>query len=230
MSNDETINEEQNSTEAEPENQLSDEQVEQMMEQAQKNEEKARTEGLINAELDKFVSYTDRIIYVEGEIEIFTPAYIRRRIEAIAKMTNDVTTPITLSISSYGGDVYAGLAVCDIINSAPMPINTIGYGPVMSAAGFILVSGTGTRKITQNSHIMIHDIFGMIKGRSQDMFTETDHWKKLQDRCYKLFAARTKKTVAFWKKKSKSTYYLTAEDAIELGIIDEVLTKWQITL
>ena len=225
MTNDEIQNTEQDSTQEVP-----DEQFDQLMEQAQENEEKARNEGLINTELDKFVSYTDRIIYVEGEIEIFTPAYIRRRIDAIAKMTQDATTPITLSISSYGGDVYAGLAVCDIINSAPMPINTIGYGPVMSAAGFILVSGTGTRKITENSYIMIHDIFGMIKGRSQDMFTETDHWRKLQERCYKLFASKTKKSVTYWKNKSKSTYYLTAGDAVKLGIIDEVLTKWKITL
>ena len=207
-----------------------EEQFEQIMEQAQESEEKARSEGLINAEMEKFVSYSDRIIYVEGEIEIFTPAFIRRRIDAIVKMSNDATSPITLSISSYGGDVYAGLAICDLIKGAPMPINTIGYGPVMSAAGFILVSGTGTRKITENSYVMIHDIFGMIKGRSSDVITETDHWKGLQTICYKLFAKRTNKPVSFWKTKSKSTYYLTAEDAKKFGIIDEVLTTWKITI
>jgi ATP-dependent Clp protease protease subunit len=207
-----------------------EEQFEQIMEQAQESDERARTEGIINAELEKFVSYSDRIIYVEGDIEIFTPAFVRRRIEAIAKMTNDVTSPITLSISSYGGDVYAGLAICDLIKGAPMPINTIGYGPVMSAAGFILVSGTGTRKITQNSYVMIHDIFGMIKGRSSDVITETDHWKSLQNVCYKLFAEQTNKSTSFWKTKSKSTYYLTAADAKKFGIIDEVLTTWKITI
>ena len=205
-------------------------QFEHIIEHAQESEEQARSDGIINTELEKFISYSDRIIYVEGEIEIFTPAFIRRRIDAIAKMTKDIMSPITLIISSYGGDVYAGLAICDLIKTAPMPINTIGYGPVMSAAGFILVSGTGTRTITENSYIMIHDIFGMVKGRSQDVVVETDHWKKLQERCYKLFAVRTKKSATFWKNKSKSTYYLTAEDAKKFGIIDEVLKTWKITI
>ena len=207
-----------------------EEQLEEFMEQQQEHDAKARAEGLVSQELEKYVSYSDRIIYLEGEIDIFVPAFIRRRIEAIAKITQDATTPITLSISSYGGDVYAALGVCDIMRGAPMPINTVGYGPVMSAAGFILVAGTGTRQVTENSYVMLHDIFGMIKGRSQDVMTETDHWKKLQDRCNKLFASRTNKTLTYWKKKSKATYYLTAEEAIKYGVIDEVLKQWEICL
>lgn len=205
-------------------------QLEEFMEQQQEQDARARAEGLVGQELEKFVSFTDRIIYLEGEVDIFTPAFIRRRIEAIAKITQDSTTPITLSISSYGGDVYAALGVIDIMRGAPMPINTVGYGPVMSAAGFILVAGTGKRQVTENSYVMLHDIFGMIKGRSQDVMTETDHWKKLQDRCNKLFASRTKKNLTYWKKKSKATYYLTADEAMTYGVIDEVLKKWEICL
>jgi ATP-dependent Clp protease protease subunit len=202
--------------------QISAEDAEQLMAQANEHE-------LLFKEVELFVNFKDRIIYVESDIDIYTPAYIRRRIDLIASTSNDWSTPITLQLCSYGGDVYAGLAVCDLINTAPMPINTVGNGPVMSAAGFILVSGTGRRAITANSYIMVHDIFGMIHGQSKDVVVETDHWKQLQEICYSLVASKTHKNKAYWKGKSRHSFYVGANQAIKLGLIDEVLTTWQIS-
>jgi len=189
----------------------------------------AEAQELLFKETELFVNFKDRLIYLESDIDIYTPAYIRRRIDLIASVSNNWTDPITLQICSYGGDVYAGLAVCDVIDCAPMPINTVGNGPIMSAAGFILISGTGTRAITTNSYIMVHDIFGMIRGQSKDVVVETDHWKQLQESCYKLVAAKTCKGKAYWKSKSRHSFYVGATEAIKLGLIDKVLTKWNIT-
>ena len=189
----------------------------------------AEAQELLFKETELFVNFKDRLIYLESEIDIYTPAYIRRRIDLITAISNNWTSPITLQICSYGGDVYAGLAVCDVINCAPMPINTVGNGPIMSAAGFILISGTGVRAITPNSYIMVHDIFGMIQGQSKDVVVETDHWKQLQEHCYSLVASKTKKGKAYWKGKSRHSFYVGANDAVELGLIDKVLTQWNIT-
>jgi len=183
---------------------------------------------LLFKEIDLFINVKDRLIYLESDIDIYTPAYIRRRIDLISNLTNDWKSPITLQICSYGGDVYAGLAICDVIDCAPMPINTVGNGPVMSAAGFVLISGTGVRAITANSYIMVHDIFGMIQGQSKDVVVETDHWKQLQEICYSLVASKTKKGKSYWKGKSRHSFYVGANEAIKLGLIDEVLTKWTI--
>ena len=189
----------------------------------------AEAQELLFKEMELFVNFRDRLIYLESDIDIYTPAYIRRRIDLITSISNDWTSPITLQISSYGGDVYAGLAVCDLIACAPMTINTVGNGPIMSAAGFILLSGTGTRAITTNSYIMVHDIFGMIRGQSKDVVVETEHWKQLQESCYKLVADKTQKGKAYWKSKSRHTFYVGATEAIKLGLIDKVLTEWNIT-
>lgn len=190
---------------------------------------KAGEQELLFKEIDLFLNFKDRIIYLESEIDIYAPAFIRRRIDLIANLSNDWKTPITLNISSYGGDVYAALAICDLIQCAPMPINTVGFGPIMSAAGFILVSGSGIRALSKNSYIMIHDIFGMLQGKSKDVIVETDHWKQLQEQCYKLFAKQTNQTKSYWKEKSQLTFYMNTTEALKLGLIDKVLTKWNLT-
>ena len=208
---------------------LDDSQAPELLKLAEESEARASMQELLFKETELFVNFNDRIIYLESDIDIYAPAFIRRRIDLIANLTDDWKTPITLQICSYGGDAYAALAICDIIDCAPMPINTVGIGPVMSAAGFVLVSGSGIRAVTKNSYIMIHDIFGMVQGKSKDVAIETDHWKKLQDRCYKLFAEKTCKGKTFWKNKSKNTFYASTDEALKLNIIDKVLTTWTLT-
>ncbi|MBC8437081.1 ATP-dependent Clp protease proteolytic subunit [bacterium] len=179
-------------------------------------------------EYDFNISTKDRTIYLRDEIDIFTPTFLKKRINLIAGLTDDDKTPITIEVSSYGGDVYGAMGSVDIIRSAPMKINVTGIGVIMSAASFILVSGTGTRAITENSHIMIHDINGWIKGNSKDIISESAQMKKLQDKCHIIYAKYTKHPVSYWKEKTKSNLYLNARQAFKAGMIDKVQKTWKI--
>jgi len=174
------------------------------------------------------VNVKDRIIYLRDDITILTPGYLRKRINLIGQVSADFKSPITLELTSYGGDVYGMFGALDVINIAPMKIHTIGIGVVMSAASFILTAGTGKRAITENSYIMIHDVNGWIKGKGQDLISETDQLKKMQQKCYSIYAKNSKQDLAFWKEKSLTTLYLTAQQSVRHGLVDKVLKTWKI--
>ena len=207
---------------------LSEEQFDKIMKEgAEKDASDSKTQLALKG-LEFFVNFETRTIYLEDEIDIFTPAFIKRRVESICQITKDTESPVNIEICTYGGDAYAMLALVDLIRTCPVKINTIARGPVMSAGAFVLAAGTGVRFAYPNSQIMLHDIFGMVKGSSRDVIVESDHWKKLQDRCYTILSEFTGKPKSFWKRKFKTTLYLSAKEALKYNLIDEVVNKWKI--
>ena len=181
-------------------------------------------------ELDFDIDTKHRLIYLRDDITILTPTFIRKRINLLCSLLDDYKTPITLEVSSYGGDVYGMLGTVDVIKTAPMKINVIGIGCVMSAASFILASGTGIRALTKNSYIMIHDINGWIKGNHSDIITETAQLKKLQSLCYDIYAQNTNQKSKYWESLVKSNIYINTAQAKKYGMIDEVLKTWNLKI
>ncbi len=179
--------------------------------------------ALLFKQIDYNIDFINRTIIFEEEIDTYTPYFISQRIAAIVHATGDDETPITIEITSYGGDVYGGLAAVDVIRTAPMPINTIARGGVMSAASWILIAGTGTRSMTENSVVMIHEISKLMDGTSKDIFTEAAHMKELQVRVFKLYGDFTKRNAVYWKRNSRVNLYLTAEKCLECGIVDNII-------
>lgn len=207
---------------------ISEEQFNKIMKEgAEKDADEIKTQLALKG-LEFFVNFETRTIYLEDDVDIFTPAFVKRRIESICQISKDFESPVNIEICTYGGDAYAMLALVDLIRTCPVKINTIARGPVMSAGAFILSSGTGIRTAYPNSQIMLHDIFGMVKGSSRDVIVESDHWKNLQDRCYSILSEFTGKSKSFWKRKFKTTLYLSAEEALKYNLIDEVVSKWKI--
>ena len=129
---------------------------------------------------------------------------------------------VTLNITSYGGDVYAMLGTIDYFNSLPVKVNTHCIGACMSAAAVILACGTGKRTMTQNSTVMVHEGSAFEAGKTSDVLKGADHLKKLQSNINRILGEVTKKDQKFWEEVSKQDTYLTSEECLEYGIVDEI--------
>ena len=178
---------------------------------------------LVLRQMDYGIDINRRVIYYSDDIDTWTPAWINQRIDALCDLTNNHKSPIDLDITSPGGDVYGMLGTIDIIQNAPVDINTLGRGMIMSAATFILACGTGTRTMTKNSVLMIHQISTWVAGTSKDVLAEADHLKFLQEESYRLYEKFSNKKASFWEDKCKRNCYFTAKECLELGLIDEIL-------
>ena len=133
-------------------------------------------------------------------------------------------TSINLSIASYGGDVYAMLGLVDYIRGLDVQVNTHCVGACMSAAAVILACGTGKRTMTENSTVMVHEGSAFEGGKTSDVLKGADHLKKLQKNINRILGEVTKKDSSFWEGVSKNDCYFTAEECLEYGIIDEIIT------
>jgi len=131
---------------------------------------------------------------------------------------------ITLNITSYGGDVYAMLGTIDYFKSLPVKVNTHCVGACMSAAAVILACGTGKRSMTKNSTVMVHEGSAFESGKTSDVLKGADHLKKLQSNINRIMGEVTNKNTDFWEGVSKSDTYLTAEECLDYGIVDEIIT------
>jgi len=136
--------------------------------------------------------------------------------------------PITLVINSNGGSVYDGFAIVDKIKNSPCQIITEATGMVASMATVILASGD-VRKSTKNATIMYHEISASLPlERLSSMVVENAHTKDLNKRIAKFMASASKKPYLYWLKVGKHTdFYMDADKALELGVIDEVINHDQ---
>lgn len=175
-------------------------------------------------QLEYAINVNKRLVYLEQQIDITTPTIIYERINAVSILSNDEQTPITLIINNYGGNVHGMFGLYDLIRQVPMKINTLGTGAVMSAAVLILASGTGVRKLTKNTSVMVHQVSTWLQGNIVDINTEASQATYLQDKLFGLLEQHSSKDIKFWKRSCKaSNLYLTAEKCKEYGLIDEII-------
>jgi ATP-dependent Clp endopeptidase proteolytic subunit ClpP len=140
----------------------------------------------------------------------------------------DAWKPIKMIVSTQGGSAHEMFSVYDTMSVVrrDCDIETMGLGKVMSAGVLLLASGTkGKRKIGANCRVMIHPVAGGAMGDLQDIENDIQEIKWLQKQYIKCLAKETnlteKKIRAIMKK--KVNYYFSAEEAIKMGIADEIL-------
>jgi len=136
--------------------------------------------------------------------------------------------PIKLYVSTYGGSADDMASLVDIMNHVKRdcPIQTIGIGKVMSAGVLILASGTkGERYIGRNCRVMIHSVIAGNHGSLHNLENELSENKKMQDIYLQSLADATNMTKKQLKSfmRRKQNVYLSAEEAIKLGIADKIL-------
>ena len=137
-------------------------------------------------------------------------------------------TPFELWISTYGGSAMDMFAVYDVMRMMreECDITTFGLGKVMSAGVLLLAAGTkGKRKIGANCRVMLHSVIGGSQGPIHSLENEMDEIRWIQEQHVKCLVEESNMTARHLKKllARKVNVYLTAEEAVELGIADEVV-------
>ena len=140
-----------------------------------------------------------------------------------------IARPVNMYVSTHGGvasDMFSILDVMDMVKKSTCDIYTYGVGKVMSAGVPILAAGTkGKRKIGKNCRIMLHNVLAGARGTIFNMENELEEVKWVQDSYIETLASYTKMTKSKIKKmlKTQRDVYISAEEAIELGIADEII-------
>ena len=164
---------------------------------------------------------TNRIIFLEGEINDKTSSIIISELLYLDSMSNE---DIYLYINSPGGNVTSGLAIYDTMNYIKSNVITIGIGLCASMAALILSSGD-KRYALSNTEIMIHEPLGGTEGQATEMKIATDRILKTREKLNKILSKNTKKSLSKIKKDTSRDYFMTSREAKKYGLIDNIITK-----
>ena len=166
----------------------------------------------------------DRVIFLTGEINDAVADTVVA--ELIFLEAKDPNKDICLYINSPGGSVTAGLAIYDTVNYIKCDVSTICIGLAASMGAFLLSSGAkGKRYALPNSEIMIHQPLGGAQGQASDIKIQAEHIIKTKYRLNKILAENSGKPIEQVEKDTDRDNYLSAEEAREYGLIDEILVK-----
>lgn len=166
----------------------------------------------------------DRIIMLCGEINDEMASSIVSQLLYLESL--DSSSDIYMYINSPGGSVSSGLAIYDTMNFVKCDVATISIGLSASMGAFLLAAGAkGKRSALENSEIMIHQPLGGTNGQASDIEIRTKHILKQKDKLNKLLSEMTHQPLRRIKKDTDRDYFMNAYDALEYGLIDEVLNN-----
>lgn len=138
----------------------------------------------------------------------------------------DPDKDIYLYLNSPGGIVTAGLAIYDTMNYLKSPVSTICIGQAASMGALLLASGTkGKRFSLPHARIMIHQPAGGFQGQATDIAIQAKEILKLKDVLNGILAKHTGQTVDKIATDTERDFFMSGEDALGYGIVDEVITK-----
>ena len=164
-----------------------------------------------------------RIIFLSGEIDDTLCNCVVAELLYLDSLSHD---DIFLYINSPGGSVTSGLAIYDTMNYIQSDVCTICFGMAASMGALLLSSGTkGKRLILPNAEVMIHQILGRSEGQASDIEISTKQILLLKNKLNKILSKNTGKSLKTIEKDTDRDNYLTAEDALSYGIIDEIIKK-----
>lgn len=140
--------------------------------------------------------------------------------------SEDPKKDINLYINSPGGSVTAGLAIYDTMQYVAPDVVTICIGMAASMAQVLLCAGTpGKRYALPHSRILMHQPTGGTQGQSTDIEIYTREMLRIRDILFEIIAKHTNKDVEKIRKDADRDFYMSAEEALEYGIIDKILIK-----
>lgn len=166
----------------------------------------------------------DRIIFLSGEIDDAVANTVVAQL--IYLEARDIHKDISLYINSPGGSVTAGMAIYDTMNYIKCPVRTICIGMAASMAAFLLSSGEkGKRYALPNSEVMIHQPLGGAQGQASDIKIAAEHILRTKARLNAILAQNTGRSLAEIERDTDRDNYLSAEEAAQYGLIDQVFYK-----
>jgi len=169
----------------------------------------------------------DRIIFLGEDVNATTASLVVAQLLFLE--SEDPDKEINLYINSPGGSVTDGLAIVDTMNYIKCPVSTTCIGLAASFGAVLLANGEkGKRYATPNAEILIHQplIGGHgITGQTTDIKIHAENMIKTRERLNKILSDRTGKPLEQIMEDTERDHYMTAEEALEYGLIDEILTK-----
>lgn len=166
----------------------------------------------------------DRVIILSGEIDDLVASSIIAQLLFLE--AEDSNKDIYIYINSPGGIVTSGLSIYDTMNYIRPDISTICMGQAASMGAFILSSGTkGKRYALPNSRIMIHQPLGGAKGQASDIEIQTNEILRIKNLLNEIMAKNTSQNLKKIASDTDRDFFLSAAEAKEYGIIDEILQK-----
>ncbi len=173
-------------------------------------------------------------VYIFGPIATGMAAHIIPQMHFIDQKMKDENIPqeeriMTLLINSPGGSVSDGMAIYDTINSVSCEVRTICVGLAASMGAFLLSSGSkGMRFALPNSEILIHQPLGGAQGQASDIIIAAQHIERTRKNLNTILAMNTGKSLETIASDTDRDYTMTAQEAVEYGLVDGVLVPQKI--
>jgi ATP-dependent Clp protease protease subunit len=165
----------------------------------------------------------ERIIWVAGEVNDHMSTIVQAQLMFLDSIDNN---DITMHIDSPGGSVKSGLSMVDVMEYINSDIRTINTGMAASMGSVLLGAGTkGKRGSLRFSRTMLHQSSGGFRGNIQDAKIDMIEWEKLNNILFDLLGDYCGKTGDQVKQDASRDLWLSANDALEYGIIDEIVKK-----
>ncbi len=166
----------------------------------------------------------DRIIFLGTQIDDYTANTLQAQLLYLDSV--DPGKDISIYINSPGGSVYAGLGIYDTMQFISSDVATICTGMAASMAAVLLVAGAeGKRSALTHSRVMIHQPMGGAQGQASDIEITAREIQKLKKELYTIIAERSHTDFDKVWADSDRDYWMTAQEAKEYGMIDNVLTR-----
>lgn len=164
----------------------------------------------------------DRIIMLCDEVNVTTASLVVAQLLYLEGQDPD--KDISLYIDSPGGEITSGLAIYDTMQYIKCDVSTICMGMAASMGAFLLSSGAkGKRLCLPNADVMIHQPSGGSKGQATDMKIMADYILKTRDKLNRIMADNTGKSVEQIQKDCERDYWMTAQEALEYGLVDKII-------
>lgn len=166
----------------------------------------------------------DRIVFISGEIDDASANTVVAQL--IYLEAKNPERDICVYINSPGGSVTAGMAIYDTMKYVKCDVSTICVGLAASMGAFLLAAGTkGKRFCLPNSEVMIHQPLGGAKGQASDIEITARHIMRTKKKMIEMLSKNTGQPIKKVEKDVDRDYYMTAEEAVEYGLVDKVITR-----
>ena len=165
----------------------------------------------------------ERIIWVAGGVDDHMSTIVQAQLMFLDSIDS---TDITMHIDSPGGSVKSGLSMVDVMDYIRCDIRTVNTGMAASMGSVLLGAGTkGKRSSLRFSRTMLHQSSGGYEGNIQDAEISMKEWKKINEVLFDLLGGYCGKTTKQVMKDASRDLWLDAKEALEYGIIDEIVVK-----
>ena len=164
----------------------------------------------------------ERIIFIGEQVEDHMANTVIAQLLFLE--SEDTEKPITVYINSPGGSVTAGLAIYDTMQYIKPDVSTLCMGQASSMGALLLAAGAkGKRMALPNSRIMIHQPLGGVQGQATDIEIQAKEMMKVKNTIHNILVEHTGQPIEKIREDTERDYFMSAEQAMEYGIIDRVI-------